>query len=454
MSRGRPPGSPMPESRRLYVHCVRGLPSHRARGAVPGLEEYPERALVMARRGDLVCVSAPVDGDHLAFLNELGVGPAPGDLLVPCGGHGQSAGLTLAGRLRGDRRLLERIAAAVPPGGSLQLHPYAATPEISALATGLEAAGVAHVRVVAGSPEAAASADLKHVVRSKAIELGVPVAEGEVVELAYAGGRRRRDLEPVRAAIMRQLRRTGRVIVRGSAGAGGSSTFVAGRGADDAGSVIRRLGGRADNRVYLVEVMVELTVSPNLRLTLGRDGRVTRVTATDQRWGPPLVHAGNVYPSAARLLAPMEEWARAMAGWLGSEGYAGDVGFDFVEHRDASGAPAAFLAEVNPRVNGANYPLALCERLNAVRGEMHRAPVDAFASGPLRTHARSFPELREALGDLLFSHDAGRGIVPYSTGSLARGCCAAAALAPTRLEALALHAEAQSALEAPTVARC
>ena len=443
----------MPESRRLYVHCLSGLPSHRAQGRVPDNDGYPERALVAAGTGDLVCVPFPVDGDHLGFLNELGVGPASGDVVVPSDAAGP-ADLSLTTRLRSDRGLLARIAAAVPPGGILELHPYSSTPEILALAGALESAGAARVRVLGGAPEAAARADQKHLVRAKAVELGVPVATGEVVELPFAGGRRRRDLEPVTAAVQRQLRHTGRVLVRGSAGAGGSSTFIVGEGRDHPEELIHRIGARADNRVYLVEALVDVAVSPNLHLRLDGSGHVTRVAATDQRWSRPLVHGGNVYPSGARLLDSMEGWARTMAAWLRSEGYAGDVGFDFVEHHDhRTGAAAAFLAEVNPRVNGANYPLALRERLNSARRDLGREPVEAFASGALHTRARSFAQLRDALGELLFSHQAGRGIVPYATGCLARGRCPAVALAPSSREALELHAEAQDAMEASWAAR-
>lgn len=444
----------MPEPRRLFVHSVSGLPSIRAQGWVPALDWFPERAVVMAGADDLVCLPHPVDEEHLGFLNSLGVGPMPGHVLVPSRGEGSAADPSLTTRLRVDRALLARVADAVPAGGVLHLHPYASTPEIFALGEALEATGIPCVRILAGSPAAATHVDEKHVVRAKALELGVPVAAGEIVELAFAGGRRRRDLEPVRAAIQRQMRHTGRVIVRGSAGTGGSSTFIVGRGGDDTDGIIRRLGARADNRVYLVEALVDLTASPNLHLNLSDDGTVTRVTATDQCWGSPLVHAGNSAPSGARLLDAMEGWARTMAGWLHSEGYAGDVGFDFVEYRDTrTGAPRAFLAEVNPRVNGANYPLALRERINAARAAMGHPPVEGFASGLPDTHARSFPELREALGDLLFSHEAGQGLVPYAVRALAQGRCPMAALAPSRLEALDLYAEARAALEPSWAAR-
>ncbi|MDQ3136308.1 MAG: hypothetical protein M3Q93_01815, partial [Gemmatimonadota bacterium] len=300
-----------------------------------------------------------------------------------------------------------------------------------------------------GDPAAGARADQKHLIRARALALGVPVAEGETIELPFPGGRRRRDLEPVRAAIQRQSRSTGQAIVRGSSGASGSSTFIVGRGGADTEDVLAQLGERADNQIYLVEAMVDVTVSPNLHLRIEPDGSITSLGATDQRWRRPLVHAGNIYPSTARLADAMDGWARTLAGSLRDDGYAGDIGFDFVEHRDApTGEPRAFLAEVNPRVNGATYPLTLRERLNAARRRRGQPEIAAFATGTLAARARSFAQLRETLGDQIFTHAAGAGIVPYATGCLDHGACAAVAFAPTRQLALERFAEAQAALEA------
>ena len=440
----------MAETRRLHVHCSSGIPTLRAPEALARFRYSSERALVTAVPGDLVCVPGPIEPGYVSFLNELGVGPTPADVLVP-DGTGTSDGVlpTLTSRVRADGALLSRIARAVAPAGALELHPYASTADVLALAGALEAAGVPRVRVMGGAPAAAELADYKHVVRARAIELGIPVAAGEVVELPFAGGRRRRDFDLMRAAIERQLRLTGRVLVRGSVGMCGSSTFVVSESrGEHPDEVLYQIGARADNRIYLIEAMVDAVVSPNLHLRLDRSGAVTHATATDQRWGRPLVHDGNLFPSGARMLDAMEGWARTMAGWLHSEGYAGDVGMDFVEYRDPrSGRPAAFLAEVNPRVNGANYPLALRDRLNAERGDRDLKPIEAFASGTVTTRARSFSELADALGPLLFSHERGRGLVPYATGYLAHGRCPVAALAPTIRESLELHAEARGALE-------
>jgi hypothetical protein len=271
--------------------------------------------------------------------------------------------------------------------------------------------------------------------------MGIPVAEGEVAMLAHAGGRRRGDLGPVRDAIERQVGRTGRAIVRGSSGASGSSTFLVGRGGDDVNGVLRRIALRTDNRCYLVESMVEATGSPNLMLDIPPDGGpIGPAEISDQRWGRALVHDGNQSPSCARLVTHMEGWARMLAGWLRREGYVGPIGFDFVEHRDRrTGGPAAFLAEVNPRVNGASYPLAVRRRL---------APRAAFVSGSVTTGAGGFAQVRAALGTLLFDPERGSGVVPYATGALSAGRCAVVALAGSRLRAAELYGAARARLEA------
>jgi hypothetical protein len=286
--------------------------------------------------------------------------------------------------------------------------------------------------------------------RARAEELGIPVADGEVAELTFAGGRRRRDLEPVRAAIERQLRHTGRVIVRGASGASGSSTFVVGRGGEDTNGVLRRIASRSDNRIYLVEAMVEAAVSPNLQVRVpADDGPLVSVGVTDQRWTRGLTHAGNQLPSSARTVEAMDAWARMLATWMRGQGYSGLVGFDFVEYRDpVTGGLRTILAEVNPRVNGGTYPLAVRARLNEAATRSGRPPAPAFVSGTVDTRAASFRRVKAAIGHLLFDPDRGTGVVPYATGCLEHGKCAMVALAGSRLRAAELYGAAQARLEA------
>ncbi len=415
--------------------------------SLPGLDRYAERALLLATYGDVVCVPRPVDACYLEFLSRLGLGPRPEHIVVPSGSD-RGAGRPLAERLLCDPGVLSRAARAVG-AGEVVIEPYAATPEMMALAEVMERDSGIPVRVD-GSPRITRYADQKHLMRARAEELGIPVAEGEVAELAFAGGRRRRDLEPVRAAVERQLRSTGRVIIRGASGASGSSTFVVGRGGEDTSGVLRRIASRTDNRIYLVEAMVEATVSPNVQLHVpSTEGPLVSVGITDQRWSRGLTHAGTQLPSSAKTVDAMHAWARILATWMRAQGYTGLVGFDFVEYRDArTGGPRSFLAEVNPRVNGGTYPLAVRARLNRAAERSGRPPAPAFVSGTVETRARSFARVKAAIGHLLFDPDRGTGVLPYATGCLEHGKCALVALAASRLRAAELYGAAQARLEA------
>ncbi|HEX6669744.1 MAG TPA: hypothetical protein VF061_09310 [Gemmatimonadales bacterium] len=434
--------------RRFYLHCMGSLRSLQGLGdSLPGLDRYAERALLLATEGDVVCVPKPVDAGYLEYLAGLGIGPRPEHIVVP-DGNGRCADRPLAERLLGAPGVLSQAARAVR-AAEVTIEPYAATPEVMALAEVLERDSGIPVRVD-GSPRITRYADQKHHMRAKAQELGIPVADGEVAELTFAGGRRRRDLEPVRAAIERQLRHTGRVIVRGASGASGSSTFVVGRGGEDTNGVLRRIASRSDNRTYLVEAMVEAAVSPNLQIRVpADDGPLVSVGVTDQRWTRGLTHAGNQLPSSARTVDAMDAWARMLATWMRGQGYSGLVGFDFVEFRDpVTGGLRTILAEVNPRVNGGTYPLAVRARLNEAATRSGRPPAPAFVSGTVDTRAASFRRVKAAIGHLLFDPDRGTGVVPYATGCLEHGKCAMVALAGSRLRAAELYGAAQARLEA------
>ena len=59
---------------RIFIHCVGSLRSLQTLdAAIPGFDRYPERALLLAEPGDVVCVSAPIDPDYLAYLAHLGI---------------------------------------------------------------------------------------------------------------------------------------------------------------------------------------------------------------------------------------------------------------------------------------------------------------------------------------------------------------------------------------------
>jgi hypothetical protein len=428
----------------LFVH---GAATPRGgSGAVPATERASERALVLARPQDIVCVSEEVEPAYLDYLAELGLGPSP-ERVVPVSRFGDRApGRALWARLAGNTEALQALGSLLRESGPTRLHPFIASRGPFDLAAALEVAADTEVRVVGGDPRVVESADRKHEMRARAIALGIPVADGEIVELPVAGGRRRGDYNGLRAAVERRLGATGRVIVRGTHGAGCSASYVVGSGGTDVDGVMRALSECTESRFLLVEVMVAATVSPNVQLHVAPEGGpISCVGVTDQRWERPLLHGGNLYPSAAHLVPDMVEWAQRLAAWLQREGYAGHLGLDFVEYTDpASGKPRAFLAEVSPRVTGDTYPLALFERLNAAQRRAGRPESAAFVSGTIETRPRRFADFRQAADHLFYSPATGCGVVPHHVGWLGRGKCGVVVLGPTRDAVLRASGELQS----------
>jgi hypothetical protein len=431
----------------VYVHCgtsVEYLADLNA--SIPGVQHYAERALLLAERDDVVCVPDEIDSEYLDYLAEIGIGPAAGNLLVASRFDDSAAVEPLWRRLLSSREAIDALGCMIERSGAGHIHPFIATRGQFELGEALQRRSGVPVRVNGGDPAVVAYADFKHHVRAKAIELGIPVAAGEVVYLGTTNGCPAEAL--LRDAMERQIRLTGRVIVRGTSGAAGSSTFAVESGEQIAG-LAHRLASSTENRIYLVEGMVDMLVSPNVQMHVDRDVRAIRcVGMTDQRWEQALVHGGNLYPSRASRRSEMLGWSRQLAGWLQTLGFVGLAGFDYVEHVDASGQPQAFLAELNPRINGATYPLRLRRRLNVSQREAGYPEVEAFTSGTIRTEARTFAELREIWDDRLFSPETGTGLVPYIPGLLRFGKCAVVALAASREHADELYQEAGAVAEA------
>lgn len=411
-------------------------------------QTHAARALVLARAQDIVCVPDEVDPAYLAYLAELGLGPRAGHVVAASRFEPAAApDRALWARLAGSAEALRTLADLLKRSGATRLHPYMASGGERSLAAALELAANSEVRIAAAEPGLVAYAGQKHHIRAKAIELGVPVAEGEVVILPRAGGRRRRDYDALRAAVERHLRPTGRAIVRGAEGMSGAATFVVGgRGGEDVDGLLRRLGRREDNLVYLVEVLVTATVSPHVQLHVAPDGGpVSCVGVTDQRWERPFVHGGNVFPSTGRSVAAMLEWSGRLARWFQGEGYAGLLGLDFVEYTDpATGEPRTLLAEVHPRMDGATYPLAVMQRLNTAQRRTDRPESAAFVSGTLELRPCSFAWFRRAAERLLYARHSGRGMVPYDVSRLGRGRCGVVLLGPSRDDVLRAYGELQT----------
>jgi biotin carboxylase len=408
----------------LYVHCGTST-------------SYPERALVLARRSDLVCVNDEIEPAYLEYLAELGIGPAPANIIVVAGRSTEAdESGPLPARLLGDAETLDRMASLMRGRGTVAIHPFMATSHQLELARGLSERLGHAVQVIGGDPDLVAYAEGKNHIRQAAIELGIPVAPGGVIDL---GSSVERDGSRLRTVLSRHLRHTGRIIVRGAHGAAGTSSCAARYGEIELLAAL--LLERTDNQVYLVEAMVDATASPSVQMHIDGDGCIACVGVTDRRLDSSVAHLGNVAPRA-RCLTKIVGWAHCLAEWLRNAGYVGIAGFDFVEYTGTRGEPRAFLAELNPRVNDGMYPLAVLEQFQEA---------GAFVSGIVSTEVETFAELRATLGELLFTRERGEGVLPYATGTLKHGSCLAIALASAREEAAELYAEAELRMAASCV---
>lgn len=416
-----------PDVVHVFVHSTASL------GQLPGCSEKEaeldfgvDRALLLARPTDVVCLDRPVEPAYLEFLASLGLGPRAGRIVVA----GMEGPLPEA--LARDREALAEIRALVMQARQVVLDPFMLSANELHLAATLAATLGRPVPVLGADPDRLDLANLKHLARTKAVELGVPVAPGEIVELSD-----RRETASLRKALHRQLGPTGRAIVRGTRGAAGSATFVVENQPDRIETAVRQIAERTDNTVYLVEVMLEALVSPNVLVHIDpARGRMRCVGVSDQRLDRGLAHFGNLHPTVATTAPAMIASSFRLAAWLQGTGASGFAGFDFVEYRDRrTGHCEHVLAEINARTNGAAYPMTALHRLNAVRARMGQPALGAFLSvGDLHTGLGSFASLRHRCGGLLFDPVTGRGVLPYNTASLRQGRLRAMALGATRAE--------------------
>lgn len=408
----------------IFVHGITSLGRIAELDAtLPGFEMYPERALVFARSDDLVCVLGRVDNQYLQFLSSLEIGPRDGNVIVASEDIHENRGANLSDVLGDNYDALLTIRRLIKRNKKIVLNPYITSQCEFKLAAVLETVLNRKVHLLGGKPDIVDYSNYKHNVKTKALELAVTVPEGDTIELQLGEDRKPLDLTPIQVAINRHIPKPDRVVVKGSHGFSGSSVIIVEDNPESIQKALSKIAERTDNNIYLVEVMLNSVVSPNILMHLEPgNGKVLCVGITDQLLNDNLMHEGNIYPSKAKTLKNMINSAQRMSQWLQSEGYCGSVGFDFVEHLNPeTGGFEHFLAEINPRTNAAAYPKSLMEHLNKKQEQNGGPHIEAFLSTNIKTKASSFAELSAWYGHLFFNPKTGKGLVPYNTGCLEHG---------------------------------
>ncbi len=419
--------APAKEVTRVYLHSPSEAPDARVViHIMPALECIGERSLFFARPGDVVCLGRPVDGAYFDFLSGLGIGPRWEDILVI---PGVVPGTGVSERLLVEELAWERLVERLAASRRLRLCPYFSTPAVAELARALGDRLGASTDIAGGPPRVVGLLHDKRFARRLARRLGIPLAPGETVRVTR-----------LRESVLRWARTTGRVIVRGASGAGGSATFTC--GTTDLDATIDRVARRTDNVSYLVQPLYPVASSPNVEIAMGSRPGMTRLTATDQMLSHELVYEGSLFPSRALRRTDMIAAARRIAGWMARCGFTGRAGLDFVEPDPGADAPPFFLAEINPRINGASYPIVLMDRLSEEARRRELPLPRAFRTHTVATEARDFGEIKRRLGDLLYDPGRGRGVVPYTVGGLAFGTIGMAAFANGVEAAMEIYEEA------------
>ena len=72
-----------PDVTQLFVHDTMSIRNADVLASfLPGYRRYCERALVVARAHDIVCVLHEVDNHYVRFLSSFGLGPREGNVIV------------------------------------------------------------------------------------------------------------------------------------------------------------------------------------------------------------------------------------------------------------------------------------------------------------------------------------------------------------------------------------
>ena len=424
----------------LFLHDVVNFqPGSAATVTAPGRDADLEKALVLARQDDVVCLSADTACGQIGYLAGLGVGPAADNIFRVDGPRPSECGMSHAAALLKDPLQFDRLCRKIP-AATVCINPFIATPDCMKLAAELQRRLGREVAISGGPFSLVKTCIQKHAVLNTARELQIPVPFGEVVSLERVKTDEASsvvDPRPLREAVDRLLKLADAVIIKSAVAVLASKIYTIRATREDPGEALRQIAPQLQESTYLVEVLYDVTVSPNIVFHIGAaDHPIRCVGITDQRLSRHFAHHGNSFPSRARTLPGMVEAGYRFSSWLRSEGFRGIVGYDFCEYVDrATGRPAFFLTEINPRVNGSVYPLFLKEYL----GRTASRPISAFISVKwFQTAAGSFEDFEARFHHLFYTPEKAAGMVPYNTSTIRRGLVDLMFIGRTREEATML----------------
>ncbi len=201
------------DTTRILLHDVVSFtPGEPTTATVPGKDRDIEKGLVVARPQDLVCISPNTHSGQLEYLTRLGLGPSSQNIIRLTGDNPSCNNICHAQSLLEMPELLDEICSRIRCSGPIILEPYIITPECIRLADELQARTARTVRVSGENIDLVNRCIQKHWIKTQASELGVPVAEGDAVEVERSPIGRPVDLQPLREAVKHWIRLSGAIV--------------------------------------------------------------------------------------------------------------------------------------------------------------------------------------------------------------------------------------------------
>ena len=372
------------------------------------LNEYPERAFLLAGSDDYIILNHYPDKDYLDYLMAIGIGTQ--NILMPT-----IAGESLADRVFKDEQLLEFLRNLGTGKNQVVLHPYISTLVETKIAKSINA-------IVNGSPP-----DLTTLINNKIYlptfleELALPIPEYEIAN----------SVTVVNTAKNFISKYANKIIILGEHTYGGMAVWKI---TDEQSFNRFKLDVskcQATER-FLVEKMYDVLHSPNIQYNIGHN-YIHELGITEQILDDKLRHHCNTTPSSTIQLEKIRNHSHCISEKLQSQGYRGLVGIDFIDTNEGN----IFAVDINGRANASSFGLNVIRKLFPDSYQQKYFKILTNVSVGKRT---TFLELKNIFGtDNLFTKQSKQGILPYNVGLLQWGKFSAVIIANTFSDANRWH---------------
>ena len=202
------------------------------------------------------------------------------------------------------------------------------------------------------------------------------------------------------------------VMVRSDLSIGGLGVWKV-EGGDDLGRLGEGVSVAVDERLFVLQPLLEVMGSPNVQYEIGEEG-AELLGVSGQEMTQSFAFGGNSYPSVFGDDLRLLEQGERVGRWLFEAGYRGIVGIDFIVTNDEGGGGEVFIVEINPRVNTSTFPLMMGKRLG--KGAFR------LMTGIRVEGVEGFGDVAGGVGEgLMFDVSKGYGMVPLMVPTAGRG---------------------------------